>query len=507
MNLDSLIDRLLSPIADKISGIIFCSITIKGVEIQFLVALLMVAALYFTFRTAFIGVWGFKHAIKLITKNYEHKDVVQRKKKGEVSSFQALTATISASAGIGNVAGSAAAVSIGGPGVIFWMIIAGFFSMALKFAEVLLGLKFRQVHPDGTVDGGPMYYIQSGLKNHKIFGKFAPHLSKIYALCCIFAMIGGWNLFQINAMTTQITEVTGGENSFFANQSWLLGLIVAIITYVTIIGGIKAIGKFTSKVTPVMCTLYVLSAFVICVCNIHHLPETIVLIIKEAFKPQAISGGMFACMLWGFRRAMFANESGLGTAPIAFSAVKTSKPVAQAFIAMLQPFVDTVIVGSATAFVIVVSGVYLESNGLAGIELTSKAFASVCPFFPILLTIMASCFVLSTMLCGSYYGIKSWNFLFGNSKLTTRTFQVIYCLFIVVGSAMNFKSIINLSDAFTLFLAVPNLFAVFILSEVVIKDLKRYCKKYNVGLFKQNIDIQEESENERTMSGYSKTEM
>ena len=204
---------------------------------------------------------------------------------------------------------------------------------------------------------------------------------------------------------------------------------------------------------------------------------------------------------------MFANESGLVTAPIAFSAVKTSKPVAQAFIAMLQPFVDTVIVGSATAFVIVVSGVYLESNGLAGIELTSKAFASVCPFFPILLTIMASCFVLSTMLCGSYYGIKSWNFLFGNSKLTTRTFQVIYCLFIVVGSAMNFKSIINLSDAFTLFLAVPNLFAVFILSEVVIKDLKRYCKKYNVGLFKQNINIQEESENERTMSGDSKTEM
>ena len=507
MNLDSLIDSLLSPIADKISGIIFCSITIKGVEIQLLVALLMVAALYFTFRTAFIGVWGFKHAIKLITRNYEHKDIVQRKKKGEVSSFQALTATISASAGIGNVAGSAAAVSIGGPGVIFWMIIAGFFSMALKFAEVLLGLKFRQVHPDGTVDGGPMYYIQNGLKNHKIFGKFAPHLSKIYALCCIFAMIGGWNLFQINAMTTQITEVTGGENSFFANQSWLLGLIVAIITYITIIGGIKAIGKFTSKVTPVMCTLYVLSAFVICICNIHHLPETIVLIVKEAFKPQAISGGMFACMLWGFRRAMFANESGLGTAPIAFSAVKTSKPVAQAFIAMLQPFVDTVIVGSATAFVIVVSGVYLDSNGLAGIELTSKAFASVCPFFPILLTIMASCFVLSTMLCGSYYGIKSWNFLFGNSKLTTRTFQVIYCLFIVVGSAMNFKSIINLSDAFTLFLAVPNLFAVFILSEVVIKDLKRYCKKYNVGLFKQNIDIQEESENERTMSGYSKTEM
>lgn len=507
MNLDSAIDTFLSPIADKISGIIFCSVTINGVEIQLLVALLMAAALYFTFRTGFIGVWGFKHALKLITKNYEHKDLVQRKKKGEVSSFQALTATISASAGIGNVAGSAAAVSIGGPGVIFWMIIAGFFSMALKFAEVLLGLKFRQVNPDGTVDGGPMYYIQNGLKNHKVFGKFAPHLSKIYALCCIFAMIGGWNLFQINAMTTQITEVTGGENSFFANQSWLLGLFVAVITYFTIIGGIKAIGKFTSKVTPVMCTLYVLTAFTVCLFNIHHLPHTVALIVKEAFTPQAISGGMFACMLWGFRRAMFANESGLGTAPIAFSAVKTSKPVAQAFIAMLQPFVDTVIVGSATAFVIVVSGVYLNNTGLAGIELTSKAFGSVCPFFPILLTIMASCFVLSTMLCGSYYGIKSWNFLFGNSKWTTRTFQIIYCLFIVIGSAMNFKSIINLSDAFTLFLAVPNLFAVFILSEVVIKDLKRYCNKYNVGLFKKNNNEQGEREDERTMSGNCETKV
>ena len=500
MNLDSAIDSLLSPIADKISGIIFSSVTIHGVKIEFLVVLLMTAALYFTIRTRFIGFWGFKHAIKLITKNYEHKDIIQRKKHGEVSAFQALTATISASAGIGNVAGSAAAVSIGGPGVIFWMMIAGVFSMALKFAEVLLGLKFRKVNKDGSVAGGPMYYIAAGLKNHKLLGGVAPYLAKAYAVCCIFAMIGGWNLFQINAMTTQITEVTGGTNSFFYNQSWLLGLIVAIITYVTIIGGIKAIGKFTSKVTPVMCTLYVLSAFVICLINIGHFPHAIHLIIKEAFKPQALQGGALACMLWGFRRAMFANEAGLGTAPIAFSAVRTNKPVAQAFIAMLQPFVDTVIVGAATAFVIVISGVYLQSSGLAGIELTSKAFATVCPFFPILLTIMASCFVLSTMLCGSYYGVKGWTFLFGDTKLTTRAFQVIYCIFIVIGSAMNFKSIINLSDAFTLFLAVPNLIAVFILSDVVIKELKRYCKKYNVGLFKIE---KEESENEEQLSGNS----
>ncbi len=499
MNLDNAIDSLLSPIADKISGIIFYSVTINGVEVQLLVALLMFAALYFTFRTRFIGIWGFRHGLNLILNKYKHDDLIKRKKKGEVSSFQALTATISASAGIGNVAGSAAAVSIGGPGVIFWMVIAGFFSMALKFAEVLLGVKFRKVNKDGTVSGGPMYYILSGLKAPWI-KPFTPYLSKIYALCCIFAMIGGWNLFQINAMTAQITEVTGGENSFFAGQSWLLGLIVAIITYVTIIGGIKAIGKFTSKVTPVMCTLYVFSAFIICLIHIGHIPHTICLIVKEAFKPQALTGGMFACMLWGFRRAMFANEAGLGTAPIAFSAVKTSKPVAQAFIAMLQPFVDTIIVGSATAFVIVVSGVYQYSNGLAGIELTSKAFESVCPFFPILLTIMASCFVLSTMLCGSYYGIKSWNFLFGDSKLTTRTFQVIYCLFIIIGSAMNFKSIINLSDAFTLFLAVPNLIAVFLLSNVIMKELKRYCQKYNIGLvFNNNNKERDENDDEKRM--------
>ena len=496
MSIDSIIDNLLSPVADKISGLIFSSVTINGVKIEFLIALLMFAAVYFTLRTKFIGFWGFRHAVKLITKNYTHKNDTTRKKHGEVSAFQALTATISASAGIGNVAGSAAAVSIGGPGVIFWMIIAGLFSMALKFAEVLLGLKFRQINDDGTVAGGPMYYILNGLKYNKVIGKFAPFLAKGYAVCCIFAMIGGWNLFQINAMTAQITEVTGGEASFFYHKGWLLGLIVAIITYVTIIGGIKAIGKFTSKVTPVMCSLYVASALIICLANIGHFPHTIKLILTEAFHPRAISGGMFACMLWGFRRAMFANEAGLGTAPIAFSAVKTNKPVAQAFIAMLQPFVDTVIVGSATAFVIVVSGAYLQSNGLAGIELTSKAFATVCPFFPILLTFMASCFVLSTMLCGSYYGIKGWNFLFGDTKLTTRTFQVIYCIFIVVGSAMNFKSIINLSDAFTLFLAVPNLIAVFILSEVVIKELTRYCKRYNVGLFKK----EEEIENEEKLS-------
>ena len=482
MSLDAVIDSLLSPIADEVSGIIFSHVTINGVKIEFLIALLIFAAIYFTIRTGFIGIWGFKHAIKLITNNYKHNNPsgYQRKKKGELSSFQALSATISASAGIGNVAGSAAAVSIGGPGVIFWMVIAGFFSMALKFSEVLLGVKFRNTNPDGSVSGGPMYYILVGLRG-KYSQKFAPILAKTYAVCCIFAMIGGWNLFQINAMTAQFTEVTGGDSSVFANNGWILGTVVAVITWFTIIGGIKAIGKFTSKVTPIMCSLYVASAFLVCLVNIHHLPETLVLIVKEAFSPRAMTGGAFACLLWGFRRAMFANESGLGTAPIAFSAVNTNKPVAQAFISMLQPFVDTVIVGVATAFVIVVSKAYLTVDGIAGIELTSKAFATICPAYPILLTVMASCFVLSTMLCGSYYGLKAWGFLFGDSKYKTRVFQAIYCLCIIAGSAMNFQSIINLSDAVTLFLAVPNLIAVFALSGVVIKELKRYCERYDVG--------------------------
>lgn len=483
MNLDAVIDSALAPIADKVSGFIFSYFTVGEVKVEFLVLLLISAALYFTFRTGFIGFWGFKHAIKLITNRYKHADIsgYQRRKKGELSSFQALSATISASAGIGNVAGSAAAVSIGGPGVIFWMIIAGIFSMALKFSEVLLGVKFRQTNNDGTVSGGPMYYIPIAFKTLGKYGEnFGKFLSKVYAVCCIFAMIGGWNLFQINAMTAQYTEVTGGENSIFANNGWILGVIVAIITWFTIIGGIKAIGKFTSKVTPIMCTLYVASAFLVCIVNIHHLPETVALILREAFSPRAMAGGAFACLLWGFRRAMFANESGLGTAPIAFSAVNTNKPVAQAFISMLQPFVDTVIVGVATAFVIVVSKAYLTVDGIAGIELTSKAFASICPAYPILLTIMASCFVLSTMLCGSYYGQKAWEFLFGEGKFKIRTFQAIYCVCIIAGSAMNFQSIINLSDAVTLFLAVPNLIAVFILSNVVIKELKRYSERYNI---------------------------
>ena len=488
MNLDAAIDSVLSPIADRVSGFIFSYVTIGEVKVELVVALLISAALFFTLRTGFIGFWGFKHAIKLITDNFEHNNPngYQRKKKGELSSFQALSATISASAGIGNVAGSAAAVSIGGPGVIFWMIVAGIFSMALKFSEVLLGVKFRHTNPDGTVSGGPMYYIpvafKGGIwtrwKNSENFGKT---LAKIYAVCAVFAMIGGWNLFQINAMTAQFTEITGGEASIFADNGWILGTIVAAITWFTIIGGIKSIGKFTSKVTPIMCSLYVASAFIICLLNIHHIPETVVLIVKGAFSPKAMAGGAFACMLWGFRRAMFANESGLGTAPIAFSAVNTNKPVVQAFISMLQPFVDTVIVGVATAFVIVVSKAYLTVDGIAGIELTSKAFGTICPFFPIVLTVMASCFVLSTMLCGSYYGVKAWNFLFGESKNKTRTFQVIYCICIIAGSAMNFQSIINLSDAVTLFLAVPNLIAVFTLSGVVIKELKRYCERYGVG--------------------------
>lgn len=482
MNLDAVIDSILSPIADKISGFIFSSVTIGEVKVEFLVALLISAAVFFTLRLGFIGLWGFKHSIKLITDNFVHNNPsgFQRKKKGELSSFQALSATISASAGIGNVAGSAAAVSIGGPGVIFWMIIAGLFSMALKFSEVLLGVKFRQTNPDGTVSGGPMYYIPIAFRGNKISENIGTSLSKIYAICCLFAMIGGWNLFQINAMAAQFTEVTGGNNSILANNGWILGTIVAIITWFTIIGGIKAIGKFTSKVTPVMCSLYVTSALLVCLLNIHHMPEAFILIIKGAFAPKAMAGGAFACMLWGFRRAMFANESGLGTAPIAFSAVNTNKPVVQAFVSMLQPFVDTVIVGVSTALVIVVSKAYLTVDGIAGIELTSKAFGTVCPFFPVLLTIMASCFVLSTMLCGSYYGLKAWGFLFGDSIRKTRIFQAIYCICIIAGSAMNFQSIINLSDAVTLFLAIPNLIAVFILSNVIIKELKRYCERYDV---------------------------
>ncbi len=485
MNIDSIIDNLLSPVADKISGIIFSHITICGVKIEFIVALLIFAAVFFTIKTRFIGFWGFKHAINLITKNFEHKsNGYERKKKGEVSSFQALSATISASAGIGNIAGSAAAISIGGPGVIFWVIIAGLFSMALKYSEVLLGLKFRHTNSDGSVSGGPMYYILNGLRAPYI-KRFAPILANTYAVCCLFAMIGGWNLFQINAMTSQIIEVTGGVNSVFYNNGWAIGVIVAIITWFTVIGGIKSIGKFTSKVTPVMCTLYVGSAFLVCVLNINHVPETIKLILTEAFSPKAISGGAFACLLWGFRRAMFANEAGLGTAPIAFSAVNTNKPVAQAFISMLQPFVDTVIVSASTMFVIVVSKQYLLVDGLAGIELTSKSFGTICSFFPIILTVMVSCFVLSTMLCGSYYGVKAWNFLFGEGKNNSRIFQAIYCICIIAGSAMNFKSIINLSDGVTLFLAVPNLIAVFALSDIVIKETKRYCKRYGVGIYKK----------------------
>ena len=484
MSIDTIIDSYLSPIADKVSGIIFSGITIGDVKVEFIVAILIFAAVYFTLKTRFIGFWGFKHALNLITKNYKHdSNGYETEKKGEVSSFQALSATISASAGIGNIAGSAAAVSIGGPGVIFWVIIAGLCSMALKYSEVLLGIKFRQTNVDGSVSGGPMYYIIKGLRAPYI-KKYAPFLAKTYAVCCLFAMIGGWNLFQINAMTSQITEVTGGINSIFYDNGWALGVIVALITWFTVIGGIKSIGKFTSKVTPVMCTLYVASALFVCLINIHHIPETLKLIVTEAFSPRAVEGGVFACLLWGFRRAMFANEAGLGTAPIAFSAVQTNKPVAQAFISMLQPFVDTVIVSASTMFVIVVSKQYLLVNGLAGIELTSKSFGTICPFFPVILTVMVSFFVLSTMLCGSYYGVKAWNFLFGEGEKKARIFQAIYCICIIAGSAMNFKSIINLSDGVTLFLAVPNLIAVFALSNIVIKETKRYCKRYEIGVFK-----------------------
>jgi len=475
MNLDTAIDTLLSPIADKISGIIFSSVTIHGVKIEFLVALLMIAAFYFTVRTRFIGIWGFKHALELITKNYEHKDIRVKKKRGEVSSFQALTATISASAGIGNVAGSAAAVSIGGPGVIFWMIMAGFFSMALKFAEVLLGLKFRKINPDGTTDGGPMYYIKNGLSKKWHF------LAVFYAVFGVLTVFGTGNATQVNTIVSSVNtalmnfNILKGEPS--SNVNLIFGIFIAALVAMVLLGGIKRIGQVSEKLVPFMAVLYVILALGVIILNIQRVPGVFAQIVSGAFTPRAATGGiigsMFLSMKKGVSRGIFSNEAGLGTGSIAHACADTRKPVKQGFFGIFEVFVDTIVICTLTALVILCSGVPVGYGEAAGAELTISGFTSVYGGWVSIFTAVAMCcFAFSTIIGWGLYGTRCIEFLFGTRA--NKPFMILYALVAIVGATMNLGLMWNIAETFNGLMVIPNLIAVFLLSGVVVKLVKEY---------------------------------
>lgn len=476
--IDERINVAVKPYADAVAGFVFSSFPVAGVQIPFVLVWLIVAATVFTFYFKFINLRAFKHGFELVRGDYHDP-----KAAGEVTHFQALATALSGTVGLGNIAGVAVAVSLGGPGATFWMILAGFLGMSSKFTECTLGVKYRDELPDGTVSGGPMYYLTKGLAEKGAgFAKLGKILAVLFAIFCVGGSFGGGNMFQANQSFAQLVNVTGGEVSWLADKGWLFGLIIATLVGLVIMGGIKGIARVTSKIVPFMAVTYVTAGLAIILMNFSQIPAAIVSIFDGAFTAAGISGGVIGVLFQGFKRAAFSNEAGVGSAAIAHSAVQTSRPVTEGFVALYEPFVDTIVVCTITALVIIITGTWDPSvDPGAGVQLTSKAFESAFPWFPMILTLAVLLFAFSTMISWSYYGLKAWTFLFGDNKFTDMTFKVLFLFFVVVGSSMQLGAVIDFSDAMIFAMAFPNLLGCYFLLPVVKRELNEYWDDYKSG--------------------------
>ncbi len=455
----------------------------KKSPVPFIVIWLIFGAVAFTIIMKFINIRGFKHAINLIRGIYDDPE-----HKGEVTHFQALTTALSATVGLGNIAGVAIAISIGGPGATFWMIIAGIFGMSSKFTECTLGVKYRKIDKNGVVSGGPMYYLRDGLKK-KGLKWLGVVLAFIFAVLIMGGSFGGGNMFQANQAFSQLAYVAPGIESYGA---WF-GIILAILVGIVIIGGIKSIARVTDKIVPFMAVMYVAVALIIIIMNIDRTGEAFKLIFDSAFATDALKGGFIGVLIVGFQRAAFSNEAGVGSAAIAHSAVKTDTPVKEGFVAMLGPFIDTVVICTMTALVLIFTGTYENPAGLEGAQLTSQAFSSVFSWFPYLLVLAILLFAFSSMISWSYYGLKGFDYLFGDlsqklfgsRNIAKYTYFSIFLVFIVIGSASNLGSVIDFSDMMILSMAFPNILGLLILAPEVKRDLTDYLRKLKSGEIKR----------------------
>lgn len=413
-----------------------------------------------------------------ITIDGDIKDTIRDESSdGEVTHFQALTAALSATVGLGNIAGVAIAVSVGGAGATFWMIVAGFLGMASKFVECTLGVKYRDVGPDGTIYGGPMYYLTKGLKSMGLAG-LGKVLAALFAIMCIGGSFGGGNMFQANQAAQMVENITGGTESFMYGYRWVFGLLMAVFVGIVIIGGIKSIAKVTDKIVPFMVVTYVGAAVWVIIARYDMIGNAFMQIIDGAFSPEGVAGGAIGVLVQGFRRAAFSNEAGVGSASIAHSAVRTKYPASEGLVALLEPFIDTVVVCTMTAVVLIITGnVNPENAGLAdadAILLTSDAFASVISWFPYVLTLAVVLFAFSTMISWSYYGYQAWAYLFGRTTKTEYTYKILFCIFVVVGSAASLGNVIGFSDAMIFSMMVPNMIGIVLLAPKVKKEMSKY---------------------------------
>ncbi len=460
-------------------------------NIPLIVVWLVLGGVFFTIRMKFINITGIKHSIELILGRYDKPE-----DKGEVSHFQALATALSGTVGLGNIAGVAIAITVGGPGATFWMIIAGLFGMTLKFVEVTLGVKYRNISANGVVTGGPMYYLEKALKDKKIgkfsLAKFGKFLALIYAILLIGAALGGGNMFQANQTFMQFSII---EPAFIGHGVWV-GLGLAIIVGIVVIGGIKSIAKVTEKVVPLMAGVYVLAAMSIIFMNFREIPEVFGIIFQGAFNPESIKGGVIGVLILGFQRASFSNEAGVGSATIAHAAVKTDEPVSEGFVALIEPVIDTVLICTMTALVIVFTGYYKPemAAGLDGSQLTSAAFGSVISWFPYVLAFAIVLFAISTMITWAYYGLNSFKFLFGglykklnlSPKTLNYTFFLLFLSFTIIGAASELGAVVDFSDMMILTMAFPNIIGLFILSPEVYRDTQEYFRKLKSGEIKKN---------------------
>ncbi len=457
-----------------------------GTSFPWIVAWLVIAATIFTVYFGLIQFRAFPHSISLVKGDYSDPNDA-----GEVSHFQALATALSGTVGLGNIAGVAVAVGIGGPGATFWMILAGLMGMASKFTECTLGVKYRNEYDDGTVSGGPMYYMVKGFEERGIpLGRV---LAIMFAIFCILGALGGGNMFQANQAHAQITNVFGEY------PGWITGLVFAGIVFAVIVGGLKSIAQVTEKVVPFMGVMYVGAALIIILMNADKIGWAFGQIFAGAFTGLGVAGGMVGALIQGFKRAAFSNEAGVGSAAIAHSAVRTKEPITEGFVSLLEPFIDTVVICTMTALVIVITGQlvmdpetgrYLLDEGAStiqtvdgnkGVALTSAAFTSAFGWFKYVLALAVILFAFSTMISWSYYGLKAWTFLFGEGHMKELVFKVVFCIFVVIGAAASLGPVIDFSDAAIFAMAVVNIIALYCLMPIVKREMNSYLSRLKSG--------------------------
>ena len=522
IGLDKRIDDAIKPAAEWFISIVTYSTPAIGPikPVPFVVLLLVCGALYFTILFAFPNIRLFRLATQVVSGKFDDiekagtppvkpdvlvadGDIVQTVRDegqtGEVSHFQALATAVSGTVGLGNIAGVAVAIAIGGPGATFWMIVCGFLGMSTKFVECTLGVTYRDIDKDGIVHGGPMYYLRKGFSELG-FGQVGAVLGVLFAVLCVGASFGGGNMFQANQVAAQVQALFGinanaPDATMLAKSSGaLIGLLMAVLVAVVIIGGIKRIAVVTEKIVPLMAIIYIGAALIIIAANISHVPAAIYEIFAGAFSPTAAVGSMVGVLIVGFQRAAFSNEAGAGSAAIAHSAVRTRYPASEGIVALLEPFIDTVVICTMTAIVIVlfnnnqaqfeygnvVDGSVQLLDGtvgrVGGVDLTSRAFDSVLPNFSYVLTVAIILFAFSTMISWSYYGLQSWKYLFGRGKVADLTYKLLFCAFVVIGSGASLKAVIDFSDAMILALVFPNMLGLVLLAPRVKRELANYLK-------------------------------